>query len=146
MSPTLFARLFVSLAKLMAAEKMKLDKFCSPGEYLSYKVKISPSTPISITKQSDVEFQFSCEIERTKYEFTNKTTTKKLKKFETHLSMYLNILFDRKQEYENNIENVQDLFCKLTYALTIEEQQLLATQIDVNSSNVLKALGVKLDH
>lgn len=136
-----FARLFVVITKLLTAEKMRLDRFCQHGEYLAYSIKISPLENVTPTEE-DIDYVLSCEIENTTYSFTNTSTDEEFSRFEEHLSKYLNVLFERKQEFENNQKTFNVVAEKLYEILTDEERQCLATHIDANTSNVLRVLGV----
>lgn len=127
----------------MTAEKMRLDRFCQHGEYFAYKIAL-PSDPAKTSKTSnDVKFIFSVDIEESQYHFTNDDITDEtFGEFECHLSKFLNILFERKQDFEKRNEMFKDVMQKLVSELSEEEQRCLATNIDANTNNVLRALGV----
>lgn len=137
-----YLRLFVAQTQLMTAEKMRLDRFCQHGEYLAYKIAL-PSCNGKIPKNS-VKFVFAVDLECDQYYFTNENINdEEFTAFEKHLSIYLNTLFQRKVEFESRNEMFRDVMRKLTNGLTEEEQQCLATNIDANTLNVLRALGVE---
>lgn len=136
-----FVRLFVVLSKLMTAEKMKLDRFAQQGEYLAYSISVdgrdlTPSTRFSI----------QIEVQDTVYSFTNETITDEgFARFEEHLSKFLNILFERKQEFDRNREGFEQIAAKLK-TLSLEEQRQLATYIDATPETILRILGVAESH
>ncbi len=143
-----YLRLFVAQTKLMTAEKMKLDRFCSQGEFLAYKIGLPPD-PSSANLQSanGVKFVFSVTLEDKDYHFTNDNIYEiTFSAFEQHLSEFLNELFRRKTEYEKQNEMFREVMEKLVNDLTEDEQHCLATNIDSNTSNVLRALGVAVDN
>ena len=133
-----YMRLFVAQTQLMTAEKMKLDRFCQHGEYLAYKMAIPKQE-----RSTEVDFIFEVELEDIQYKFTNKLISESsFSTFERHLSTYLNTLFKRKLDFESRNEMFKDVMQKMVNALTEEEQKCLATNIDSNTTNVLRALGV----
>ena len=128
----------------MTAEKMKLDRFCQIGEYLAYKIAL-PSEP-KPEADDEVCFIFSAELEDRQYHFTNDDIDEDaFTTFELHLSRFLNDLFQRKMGFEKRNEMFKSVMTKLVSELSEEEQQCLATNIDSNTMNVLKALGVSSD-
>jgi len=138
-----YLRLFVALTKLMAAEKMRLDRYCQRGEYLAYKVALPPDPSVVIEHADDVKFVFDVELETTQYHFTDDAfDSDSFVLFEQHLSTYLNELFQRKTDFEQQNQMFRAVMKKIHSELTEEEQQCLATNIDANTPTVLKELGV----
>lgn len=139
-----YLRLLVALTKLMTAEKMRLNRFCQHGEYLAYSMRILPINEIVLSPgEGDIDFEFECGIETESYSFTKDDTPEEIfTEFEQHLSKYLNVLFERKQEFERNAEALNSVAKKLTDTLTDEEKQCLATHIDANTEHVLKILNI----
>ena len=124
----------------MTAEKMKLDRFCQHGEYFAYRITLPPEPADSI---DDVRFMFEVEIENRVYYFANNDIhDDEFTEFEEHLSRFLNVLFQRKLDFEKRDEMFKNVMLKLVHGLTEEEQRCLATNIDANTTNVLRALGV----
>jgi hypothetical protein len=137
-----YLRLFVAQTQLMTAEKMKLDRFCQHDEYLAYRISLPRNN--DDTPEDDINFVFDVELENKKYSFTTATITDaSFSIFERHMSKYLNVLFQRKVDFEKRNAMFKDIMQKLVTELTEEEQQCLATNIDANTTNVLLALGVK---
>ena len=133
-----YLRLFVAQARIMTAEKMKLDRFCQHGEYFAYKISLPPDPSINLENAVDVKFIFSVDLEKQQYYFTNDNVSNELfTAFEQHLSTYLNVLFQRKIEFEKRNELFKTVMQKLLVELTEEEQRCLATNIDANTTNVL---------
>jgi hypothetical protein len=138
-----YLRLFVAQTKLMTAEKMRLDRFCQYGEYLAYKIALPPDPTTDPENATDVKFIFAVDLENAQYHFTDESITESLfHGFETHLSKFLNELFRRKTEFEKNNEIFRNVMEKLSSELTEEERRCLATNIDANTTSVLRALGV----
>jgi hypothetical protein len=138
-----YLRLFVAQTKLMTAEKMRLDRFCQRGEYLAYKIALPPDPDFDLEYAVDVKFIFAVDLEDRQYHFTDANISEDLfSTFELHLSAYLNELFRRKVEFERDSEMFKSVMQKLVTELTEEEQRCLATNIDANTLNVLRALGV----
>lgn len=136
-----YLRLFVAQTRIMTAEKMKLDRFCQHGEYFAYKIALPPEPSSS---NDEVKFVFQVDIETSSYYFTDDDIVEEeFTEFEDHLSEFLNELFQRKLEYEGRNELFKKVMQKLVDGLSEEEQHCLATNIDANTANVLKALGVK---
>lgn len=134
-----FLRLFVTIAKLMAAEKMKLEKFCQHGEYLAYTLSISPTE----TLDENIKFMLTVDVGEKIYTFTHgNIDINNFDRFESELSVYLNVLFDRKQEFEKQNKTLQKFMDKVLNDFTPEEKKFLATHIDANTDSVLRMLGV----
>lgn len=144
-----YLRLFVAQTKLMTAEKMRLDRFCQHGEYLAYKIALPPDSEVNLENIGDavsVKFIFAVDLEDTQYHFTTENITDELfGAFELHLSSFLNELFRRKTVYEQHNEAFNKLAEKLISELSDEERKCLATNIDINANNVLRALGVVVE-
>ena len=139
-----YLRLFVAQTKLMTAEKMRLDRFCQIGEYFAYKIALPPEP--NFQWESEVNFIFSVELEDLQYHFTNDNIKdEEFTEFEEHLSRFLNDLFQRKLGFEKRNEMFKSVMTKLVSQLSEEEQQCLATNIDANTGNVLRALGVSTE-
>ena len=138
-----YLRLFVAQTKLMTAEKMKLDRFCQHGEYLAYKIALPPDSSVDLLyMEDDIRFIFDVDLEDKQYRFTNKEIDDvTFTLFEMHLSKYLNVLFKRQRDFEQRNEMFKHVMEKLLTELTDEEQRCLATNIDANTTNVLRALG-----
>lgn len=138
-----YLRLFVAQTKLMTAEKMRLDRFCQHGEYLAYKIALPPDPNFNPEYAVEANFIFAVDLEDKQYHFTtDDINDDTFKLFELHLSAYLNELFRRKTEFEQHNEMFKTVMRKLVTGLSEEEQRCLATNIDANTSNVLRALGV----
>lgn len=138
-----YLRLFVAQTKLMTAEKMRLDRFCQHGEYFAYKIALPPDPSVDLENTDDVNFIFAVDLENVQYCFTDENfNSESFASFELHLSAFLNELFNRKTEFEQRNEMFKSVMTKLVTDLTEEEQQCLATNIDANTTNVLRALGV----
>ena len=136
-----YLRLFVVQTQLMTAEKMCLDRFCQHDEYLAYKIALPHGTDRKYGR--DVEFIFAVDLEDKQYHFTDESINEEdFSAFEKHLSVYLNVLFHRKLEFERRNEMFKDVMQKMVNTLTEDEQRCLATNIDSNTNNVLRALGV----
>lgn len=141
-----YLRLFVAQTKLMTAEKMRLDRFCQRNEYLAYKIALPSDSSLVIEQATEVNFMFAVELEDKQYCFTNDTfDSEAFTIFEHHLSVYLNELFQRKLEFERQNEVFKTVMNKILTELTEEEQRCLATNIDANTTTVLRALGVAFD-
>jgi len=132
-----YLRLFVAQTKLMTAEKMQLNRFCQYGEYLAYKISLPPN---SSNVENEIDFIFSVDIEDAQYYFSNEIEEEDFVNFEEHLSSYLNILFQRKLEFDDKNEKYEKVMTKLREVMTEEEQQCLAVHIDVSASNVIQSL------
>ena len=140
-----YLRLFVAQTKLMTAEKMRLDRFCQYGEFLAYKIAL-PDPPTTLDTAESIKFTFAVDLQKQQYVFTNENISDEtFTKFEEHLTIFLNELFQRKVEFDKQNELFHNVMKKLQHDLTIEEQQCLATNIDANTSSVLKALGVVIE-
>lgn len=138
-----YLRLFVAQTKLMTAEKMRLDRFCQYGEFLAYKIALPPDPELDLGTCTDVKFVFDVELENIQYHFTDDNFSQYLfEAFEDHLSEYLNELFRRKTEFERDNEMFREVMEKLLIELTEEQRRCLATNIDANTTNVLRILGV----
>lgn len=124
----------------MTAEKMRLDRFCQHGEYLAYQIALPREPDLG---QNETAFVFNVELENMRYTFNHDYIDEpEFDAFERHLSRYLNVLFERKQEFERGNELFKEVMEKVTSQLSTEEQHCLATNIDANTTTVLKALGV----
>ena len=137
-----YMRLFVVLAKLMTAEKMNLEQFCRYDECLAFKLHLMPmmnANLLATVEGIDVEFVLTCDVRSTTYEFTEVTINDALfSEFEEQLSVFLNELFNRKQQHESNKwQLVQE---KLSTILTPTEKTMLAEHISDNSSKMVKLL------
>lgn len=141
-----YLRLFVAQTKLMTAEKMRLDRFCQYGEYLAYKIALPPDPSFDNETSVDVKFVFDVDLENIHYHFTDDNFSQYLfEAFEQHLSEYLNELFRRKTEFEQNNVMFREVMEKLLLELSEEQRQCLATNIDANTSTVLRALGAVVE-
>ena len=125
---------------------MRLDRFCQHGEHFAYKILFTHVPTTESCEESDLVFRFSVELEDTEYNFTDREISDPaFEMFEIHLSKYLNVLFKRKERFEKQNKELEALISKLNISLTKEERRCLATNIDINSANVLDALGVVAD-
>lgn len=139
-------RLFVVYTKLTTAEKMQLHKFLAYGEYLAYSLKLNhiPHDQLTTTPIEDFKFDFRCEIENDIYEFSHhslETNDAAFASFEIHLSTFLNELFDRKNKFEQNTEDLKRVVEKIN-SFPTKERELLATHISTNPNTILQLLGV----
>lgn len=141
-------RLFISLAKLMTAEKMKLQDFLLPGEYLAYRIKL-PAINYGELLNEHIDyfvFEFSCDLDKDSYSFSSvDITDSSFQEFETHLLEFLNVLFNRKNSFERDTKLLEQVSEKLHSQLTQSEKECLASHINNNTSTVLRLLGV-IDH
>ncbi len=136
-----YLRLFVAQTRIMTAEKMRLDRFCQHGEYFAYRITLPQS---SANTPDEIKFNFEVELETKVYYFADDDIyDDEFAEFEEHLSRFLNVLFQRKLEFEKRNRMFNDIMQKLVKGLTEEEQQCLATNIDANTNSVLRALGVR---
>lgn len=141
-----YIRLFVALTKLMTAEKMRLDRFCQPGEHLAYAISIPNSDDIAVlsrVQKDDIPFSFECFLETQSYRFQHDNIdTRTFRKFEQHMSEYLNLLWERKVAFEKRAEDLDNIHKMFEDYLTDEQRKTLATHIDANPTAILRMLGV----
>jgi hypothetical protein len=142
-----YLRLFLAQTKLMTAEKMRLDRFCQHGEYLAYRIAIPPFATNNLHALNDIDFTFHVDVAKDQYFFSSGTFDEDLfSTFEMHLSVYLNELFERKNEFDQHNDMFRSAMQKLHSSLTEDEVRCLATNVDANTTAVLRALGVATDN
>lgn len=132
--------------KLTTAEKMQLHKFLAHGEYLAYSLKLHhiPHDYLTTTPINSFMFDFRCEVENEIYEFSHHnldTGDVSFVAFEVHLSNFLNDLFDRKNKFEQQTEELKQVIGKINM-FDPSEREVLANYIDTNPKAVLRMLGV----